>query len=114
MEKFIGQRIEAARKSAGFSMAALGKEIGVSFQQIQKYEAGTNRVSASRLFEISNVVNVPIGFFLPQAPEASSELDPDALKVVMTVSAITDDSEKREIFDFLRRAVKLLKSRKSH
>ena len=50
-------------KGAGLSQAQLGKETGVTFQQIQKYERGVNRISASKLFEFSNLLDVPVSFF---------------------------------------------------
>lgn len=60
MDRVIGQRIRAAREAAGLGQTALGEAIGIAFQQIQKYENGTNRVTAARLFEICQVLKVPI------------------------------------------------------
>ena len=52
----------------GLSQGALGDELGLTFQQIQKYEKGTNRVSASKLFEIGNVLGVPTSYFFEEMP----------------------------------------------
>jgi transcriptional regulator with XRE-family HTH domain len=60
MDQTIGRRIRAAREAAGLGQVALAEAIGVTFQQIQKYENGRNRVSATRLFEICKVLGVPI------------------------------------------------------
>ncbi len=59
----IGKRIRHRRISMGLSQKELGSQLGVSFQQIQKYEKGFNRVSAGRLQEIANILKVPITFF---------------------------------------------------
>jgi transcriptional regulator with XRE-family HTH domain len=56
----IGRRLRTARKKRGLSQSDLAKAIGVSFQQIQKYENGTNRISASRLADFAEILNAPI------------------------------------------------------
>ncbi|WP_375634419.1 MULTISPECIES: helix-turn-helix domain-containing protein [unclassified Bartonella] len=60
---FIGKKIRLRRKMLKMSQKTLGQHLGVTFQQIQKYENGLNRVSAGRLMEISDILNVPIAFF---------------------------------------------------
>jgi len=59
----VGGRIRLRRTMLGMSQEKLGDSLGITFQQIQKYEKGTNRVGASRLQNISSVLNVPISFF---------------------------------------------------
>jgi transcriptional regulator with XRE-family HTH domain len=59
----LGRRIRACRLECGLSQTQLGKRIGVSFQQVQKYEAGANNVSSGRLEQISDLFEVPITFF---------------------------------------------------
>ncbi|AGF75713.1 hypothetical protein BVwin_05850 [Bartonella vinsonii subsp. berkhoffii str. Winnie] len=61
----IGKKIRYRRKSMEISQTELGEKLGVSFQQIQKYENGSNRVGAGRLQEIANILNVNISFFIP-------------------------------------------------
>lgn len=58
----LGQRIRALRLSRNMSTRDLGQALGVSYQQIQKYETGTNRISASTLFELTNVLWAPVSF----------------------------------------------------
>ncbi|WP_375656502.1 helix-turn-helix domain-containing protein [Bartonella sp. CM120XJJH] len=62
-DKFIGKKIRLRRKMLKMSQKTLGQHLGVTFQQIQKYENGLNRVSAGRLKEISDILNVPVFFF---------------------------------------------------
>nr|WP_275064960.1 MULTISPECIES: helix-turn-helix transcriptional regulator [unclassified Bartonella] len=59
----VGKKIRCRRRMMGLSQKALGRHLGVSFQQIQKYEKGINRVGAGRLQEIANILDVPIHFF---------------------------------------------------
>ena len=59
----VGKRIRLRRTLLGFSQEKLAAMLGLTFQQVQKYERGNNRVGASRLWDISNVLNVPVSFF---------------------------------------------------
>lgn len=63
VDTVVGQRIRALRSSQGLTQTELAQAIGVTFQQIQKYESGANRVSASRLLDLSVALRVPIGHF---------------------------------------------------
>ncbi|WP_273718759.1 MULTISPECIES: helix-turn-helix transcriptional regulator [Bartonella] len=63
IDLLVGKRIRLRRKRLKMSQTTLGDALGVSFQQIQKYENGLNRVRAGRLMEISDILNVPISFF---------------------------------------------------
>jgi transcriptional regulator with XRE-family HTH domain len=62
-DAFVGSRLRACRTLAGFSQERLGETVGLSFQQIQKYEKGLNRIGASRLQQFSNILNVPPAYF---------------------------------------------------
>ncbi len=64
----VGSRIRLRRNMLGVSQEKLGEQLGITFQQIQKYEKGTNRVGASRLQAISSILNVPVSFFFEDAP----------------------------------------------
>lgn len=64
----VGSRIRLRRTMLGMSQEKLGESLGITFQQIQKYEKGTNRVGASRLQNISAILNVPVSFFFEDAP----------------------------------------------
>ncbi|UNF45006.1 helix-turn-helix transcriptional regulator [Bartonella krasnovii] len=63
----LGQKIRFRRNMMGFSQKQLGSHLGVTFQQIQKYEKGLNRVSAARLQEIADVLKVPVSFFYAES-----------------------------------------------
>ncbi|GKX32989.1 MAG: putative HTH-type transcriptional regulator R00410 [Rhizobiaceae bacterium MnEN-MB40S] len=64
----VGSRIRLRRTMLGMSQEKLGEALGITFQQIQKYEKGTNRVGASRLQNIASILNVPVSFFFEDAP----------------------------------------------
>jgi transcriptional regulator with XRE-family HTH domain len=64
----VGSRIRLRRNMLGMSQEKLGENLGITFQQIQKYEKGTNRVGASRLQAISNILGVPVSFLFEDAP----------------------------------------------
>ena len=64
----VGSRVYLRRNLLGLSQGTLGKDIGVSFQQVQKYERGVNRIGASRLFILSRVLDVPVSFFFEDMP----------------------------------------------
>jgi len=68
VDKHVGSRVRMARKMLGMSQEKLGDGLGLTFQQVQKYESGTNRMSASRLQHISHILQVPVPFFFEGAP----------------------------------------------
>lgn len=63
VDAFVGAQLKSLRKSSGFSQTELANKVGVTFQQIQKYERGTNRIGASRLWGFCKVFDVPPGRF---------------------------------------------------
>jgi transcriptional regulator with XRE-family HTH domain len=63
VDVYVGKRLRMRRTMLGMSQEALGRAIGVTFQQVQKYERGVNRIGASRLYEFSRILNVPVDFF---------------------------------------------------
>ena len=73
IDKATGEILKRYRKAAGMSQAELGRAAGITFQQIQKYEKGTNRVGASRLQHIATVLKVPVSFFFEDAPGTPEE-----------------------------------------
>jgi len=74
IDVMVGKRIRLRRVQRGLSQTELGQKLGVTFQQIQKYENGANRVSCSRLYETANALEVPIGFFFMDSANAGLEL----------------------------------------
>jgi transcriptional regulator with XRE-family HTH domain len=69
-DKHVGSRVRMRRMMLGMSQEKLGDALGLTFQQVQKYEKGTNRIGASRLQQISHVLQVPVEFFFEGGPSA--------------------------------------------
>ena len=74
IDSHVGSRIKLRRTLMGMSQGRLGEALGLTFQQVQKYERGVNRVGASRLFELSRVLDVSISFFFDDMPEPMAHL----------------------------------------
>lgn len=70
IDKHVGSRVRMRRMFVGMSQEKLGESLGLTFQQVQKYEKGTNRIGASRLQQIAKVLGVPVEFFFDGAPAA--------------------------------------------
>ena len=68
VDEHVGERIRVRRTLLDISQEKLGEGLGLTFQQVQKYENGANRVSASRLFQISKILNVPVPYFFDNVP----------------------------------------------
>lgn len=110
IDRYVGQRVKALRIDRRLSQTALGEAVGITFQQIQKYEAGTNRISASRLFEIATVLSVPVRSFFDGVPSKGegSDIEIDEpyfdwvdLKIVKALSRISDHSLKEQLLKFI-------------
>jgi transcriptional regulator with XRE-family HTH domain len=76
IDKHVGSRVRMRRMMLGMSQEKLGDALGLTFQQVQKYEKGTNRIGASRLQQISQILQVPVAFFFEGAPVISGEYVP--------------------------------------
>src|SRR5690606_9601355 len=116
----VGSRIRLRRNMLGLSQEKLGESLGITFQQIQKYEKGTNRVGASRLQAISTILSVPVSFFFDGAPGSAPAVqggfaeENDATYVVNFLSSnegvqltraftrITDPKVRRKIIDLVK------------
>ncbi len=72
----VGARLRVRRTLLGMSQTMLGEAIGLTFQQVQKYESGANRISASRLFDLSQLLDVPIQYFFDDLPTAVAASSP--------------------------------------
>lgn len=94
-DKEIGKQIRLARKLKSWSLTRLAEQIGVSYQQLQKYEKGENRVSASMLLETSQVLTLPLSFFYAE-PENAHERHPtfEELQTAFRIHAIEDPVRK--------------------
>ena len=88
----VGSRIRLRRNMLGLSQEKLGENLGITFQQIQKYEKGTNRVGASRLQAISSILSVPVAFFFEDAPEQTGQQN----------GGFAEDNETTYVVDFLQ------------
>lgn len=71
----VGRRIRLRRTLLGLSQEKLGEALGITFQQVQKYERGTNRVGASRLYDLASALDVPISFFFDDMPALDQPRD---------------------------------------
>ncbi|MDX1736823.1 MAG: helix-turn-helix transcriptional regulator [Alphaproteobacteria bacterium] len=120
----VGSRIRLRRTLLGLSQERLGDSIGLTFQQVQKYERGTNRVGASRLYDLSRVLDVPLQFFfddmpgnvmeqaprlragLADAPAAEFEADPmakrETLELVRAYYKVKDPHVRKRIFELCK------------
>ena len=76
MDVHVGGRVRMRRMLLGMSQEKLGEQLGLTFQQVQKYEKGVNRIGASRLFEMAKVLGVPVQFFYDDAPFGATGLVP--------------------------------------
>jgi transcriptional regulator with XRE-family HTH domain len=73
IDKYVGSRVRMRRMMLGMSQEKLGDALGLTFQQVQKYEKGSNRIGASRLQQISQTLQVPVEFFFEGAPVLPSK-----------------------------------------
>src|SRR5580698_7105343 len=74
IDKHVGSRVRMRRMMLGMSQEKLGNALGLTFQQVQKYEKGTNRIGASRLQQIAHIVQVPVSFFFEGAPNVPGQV----------------------------------------
>lgn len=113
----VGARVRMRRLLVGLSQDKLGEALGVTFQQVQKYERGANRIGASRLFEIARVLTVPVGFFFEGVDSAVSggfaEDDqtplvddfinsPEGVALAAAFNKIRDQKVRRRILELVR------------
>ena len=109
VDAHVGKRIRHRRWMIGVTQQQLAEKVGIKFQQIQKYETGMNRVSASRLWDIAGSLGVTIAFFfeglsegaLATHPGADMMADKEALELVRSYYAIPE-AQRRRLFDLAR------------
>ncbi|MCP5089172.1 MAG: helix-turn-helix transcriptional regulator [Rhodobacteraceae bacterium] len=112
----VGKRVRHRRWMIGVTQQKLGESVGIKFQQIQKYETGMNRISASRLWDIAEALDVPVSFFFEGYVDNEGELaaggneetkpgdllaDKEALDLVRSYYAIPEN-QRRKLFDLAR------------
>ncbi len=93
IDAHVGGRVRLRRMLLGISQEKLGERLGLTFQQVQKYEKGVNRIGASRLYDLSVVLGVPIDFFFQDAPAMEARVQPTA--------GFAESSADSQILDFL-------------
>jgi transcriptional regulator with XRE-family HTH domain len=124
----VGARVRLRRTLLGLSQEKLGEALGLTFQQVQKYERGVNRIGASRLFDLARVLDVPIGFFFDDMPDsvgggASAAMAArravglaenqegfeddtlhrrETLELVRAYYRITDSAVRKRVFDLIK------------
>ena len=110
VDAHVGKRVRHRRWMVGMTQQQLADRVGIKFQQIQKYETGMNRVSASRLWDIASAMGVSISFFFeglagghPAADDDSGDLmaDKEALLLVRTYYAIPE-AQRRRLFELAK------------
>ena len=103
----IGRRVRRARLSKGLTQQGLAEKIGISFQQVQKYENGSNRVSSSRLLGISGVLGVPITYFFDELGSGDvlieeNDLPDRVMRIARLLNRLPDGEVKDEIFGLVK------------
>lgn len=96
----VGRRLKQIRTLRRMSQTDVAKNLNLSFQQIQKYEIGSNRIAASRLYELSRILDVPTSYFFEGLGNDDSEKD-NSMDIVTAVAAIEDDRVKSRIVTFI-------------
>ncbi|TWG65992.1 MULTISPECIES: helix-turn-helix transcriptional regulator [unclassified Aminobacter] len=116
IDVYVGSRIRMRRNILGMSQEKLGEHLGITFQQIQKYEKGTNRVGASRLQAIASILEVPPSFFFDGAPGGQEGLMEESQSTYMVdflsstegiqlnraFARIDDPKVRRKVIDLVR------------
>lgn len=108
----IGGRIRERRIALGMSQAALAADLGITFQQVQKYESGANRVGGSRLWDISRALNVPVSYFfdgLDEVPQmqGSDQQPPEplsrrSLELARAINSIPEGEVKEQVVKLVK------------
>ena len=117
----VGNRVRMRRMLIGMSQEKLGEKLGLTFQQVQKYEKGSNRVSASRLHHMAQILNVPVQYFFDDLPEGaaseehggfSESAEPnmimsflstsEGLQLTRAFNEITDTDVRRRVVDLVK------------
>ncbi len=95
----VGKRLRVRRTLLGMSQEQVAEALELTFQQLQKYEKGANRISASRLSELTQILDVPVSFFFEEMPTNRKGRN---LAMVPTPGNVSDPINKRETLEFVR------------
>ncbi|MGO4386757.1 helix-turn-helix domain-containing protein [Microvirga sp. 2YAF29] len=119
VDRHIGARIHARRTVLAISQEKLADSLGITFQQVQKYEKGVNRVTASRLLQIARILQVEVEFFFDGLQDASSRSDPilstfyevmtstEGVRLLSAFAEIDDIDVQRKVVDLVETVLKL-------
>ena len=124
IEIALGRRMRLRRQMLKFSQTVVAKQLGVSFQQLQKYENGTDRISAGRLFEVASILRAPFDYFFEDLIKAPSteleanekfdlrehdfELTRRGMKLLRAFAKIRDDKTQKYIADLVDQLASLI------
>ncbi len=105
----VGSRVRVRRTLMGLNQTQLGEKLGITFQQIQKYERGFNRISASRIYQLSQILDVPVSFFFDELVDEAKAGSPDdislkreTLELVRAYYRITDPEARTSVNELTR------------
>jgi len=106
VDAHVGSRVRLRRMLLGMSQERLGESMGLTFQQVQKYEKGVNRIGASRLFQIAKILDVPVQFFFEEAPHFDGSA-PTGMAEAESETFILEFLNSREGLELNRAFVKI-------
>ena len=108
IDVYVGGQIRTRRLLLGLNQEELAQSLGLTFQQVQKYESGANRVSASRLWEIAAILKMPIGYFFPgdqgQHPPNEQLQRPESIELIRFFYAIPNARTRQQFFEMMKTA----------
>lgn len=128
IDVYVGSRVRLRRTLLGLSQEKLGEAVGLTFQQIQKYERGANRIGASRMYDLAQVLDVPVAYFFDEMPEGllprptaeggfaeppqeEQERDPltrrETLELVRAYYRITNARVRKRVFELVKSIAKI-------
>ncbi len=109
----IGKRLRQARAAAGLSQTELGVQLGISFQQVQKYEKGRNRIGGGRLYKVARILGVKITYFfdgverlldadaVPAGINAMGAIDNRTIRAAQVLANLPDENIKEQVFKLI-------------
>ena len=103
----VGSRVRLRRTLLGMSQEKLGGALGLTFQQVQKYERGTNRIGSSRLYQLSRILDVPVSFFFDDMPDEAAAQG-DGMAEGAQTRFDQQDLSKRETLELVRAYYRIL------
>lgn len=106
----VGKNLRAFRRLTGMSQEELSTKVGITFQQIQKYESGTNRISASRMYKLATVLKINVTDFYRGLEDNGEKdmlsLDKETLELISVYQQVTDEKLRKSILSVLKKLAK--------